>query len=65
MTILKEYSIMTYNPWVQDKYDPEVLNKIKNNHKCNKWINEIIDEALTNNEKEDNIYLMNDFCISL
>ena len=62
MTILKEYSILTHNPWRQDRYDLDILNKIKNYHKNNKWINEIIDEALTNNEKEDNIYLMNDFC---
>ena len=61
MTIFKDYAILTHNPWGQDKYDLDILNKIKNYHKNNKWINEIIDEAL-NNKKEDNICLMNAFC---
>ena len=62
MTIFKDYAILTHNPWDQDKYDLDILNKIKNYHKNNKWVNEIIDEALNNNKKEDNIHLMNDFC---
>ena len=62
MTIFKEYALMVEQPMEEDKYDIDVLNKIKENYKNNKLINEIIDEALKNNKIDDNLGLMNDCC---
>ena len=62
MTIFKEYTLETKNSWEEEKYDPYILNKIKDNHKNNKWIQGIITEALEENEIKDNICLMKDFC---
>ena len=65
MSIFKEFAHHTQNPWEPMKdfesRIPEILNKIKDNHKNNKVINEIITEVLENENKE-NKYLICDFC---
>ena len=40
MIIFKEYTIKTQNLWGEEKYDPDILSKIKDNNKNNKWLKE-------------------------
>ena len=56
MIIFKEYSIYN-NSWANNGID--ILNKIKDNHEKDEWINEIMKEVV---KIEDNIDIINDYC---